>query len=574
MKSMKKTLALLLALVMALALAVPAFAADALTGSIEIKKSETVAVSGKTFNAYKVLDAAIVGGSDKVTNVSYTVPDSMKDFYAKRYSLTTGDALFDQKVAEKIAEETNMFDFATAVLAAAKAAHVEPGTATAGGGAASVTINNLPFGYYVVEDVGTAAPISALMLDTVGTVGITIKADRPDIDKKINGAKDTDPSANGLTETNNVAMGDKVPYVITSRVPKMTGYQKYFFVVNDTMSKGLTFNKDVAINVGGTLRDGNITGGTTLRSGTDFTVSQATLPDGSTTVKIVFNDFYSKFKNSADEPIYITYSATLNTQADVTVAGNPNTVNLVYSHNPNIVPKGVNEPNEEDKEKGVVGQTPDKIVKTFVTALEVTKQDEAGRTLTGAEFKLEGERLNTVLITGDNYVKSEEGTYYKLKDGSYTEIVPNEHTNAQYESTSQKYAKKTETTTVVKKEAVEYRGFVNNTGKLKFTGLAAGTYTLTELVAPNGYNMLREPITINIKCNLPETAAGNCSWTVNEPAVAAGNLITLEVVNTTGTELPDTGGIGTTIFYVAGGILMVGAAVLLITKKRMSGSSK
>ena len=175
MKKINRILAMLLILAMVLSLGITAMAAEAtLTGSITLNDAPNVSVSGKTFNAYKVLNATFVDGSNPEGGVAYTVPAEMADWYAARYGLTKTDADFGEQVAKKIAEveKDDMFTFAAAVLAAAKNAYGQhpTGTVTAGDGVNSVTINNLPFGYYVVEDVGAAAPISALMLDTVGGV--------------------------------------------------------------------------------------------------------------------------------------------------------------------------------------------------------------------------------------------------------------------------------------------------------------------------------------------------------------------------------------------------------------------
>ena len=92
------------------------------------------------------------------------------------------------------------------------------------------------------------------------------------------------------------------------------------------------------------------------------------------------------------------------------------------------------------------------------------------------------------------------------------------------------------------------------TGKATFEGLKAGTYYLEEVAAPTGYNLLADPIKVVI------SATGVSAYANQEAAVA----------NNTGVELPSTGGMGTTIFYTVGGILMAGAAILLITKKKMA----
>ena len=153
MKRTQKLVSLLLALVMVFALVATAFAAGE-TGSITIKPSTNVSVAGKTFNAYKILDVKsyTAGTEGAQGTVVYTVPDALKDFYKTRYKLNGNEGDFDAQVVGKINEESDRFAFAAAALAAAKAANIAPGTATADEGATSVTISELPLGYYVVED--------------------------------------------------------------------------------------------------------------------------------------------------------------------------------------------------------------------------------------------------------------------------------------------------------------------------------------------------------------------------------------------------------------------------------------
>ncbi len=108
-------------------------------------------------------------------------------------------------------------------------------------------------------------------------------------------------------------------------------------------------------------------------------------------------------------------------------------------------------------------------------------------------------------------------------------------------------------------------GFVSATikaGKVTIKGLDSGTYYLEETKAPAGYNVLAERVEVKIDhANLTATVEG-------DTYVSGG----VQVINKTGAELPSTGGIGTTIFYVVGGLLVVAAGVLLVTRKRMSKS--
>lgn len=561
MRKMKKLASLLLALVMVFALAAPAFAADE-TGSITINSSTNVSVAGKTFNAYKILDVKSYTAGENAT-VVYTVPAEMKNFYMNRYGLTGNEGDFDAQVVAKINEEGDLFAFAAAALAAAKAADITPGTATAEVEADSVTIDRLPLGYYVVEDAGTATPISALILDTTNPdVEATIKADKPSVDKKIDGDKDTDDGTTGDVEHNNAAVGDNVPYKVTSKVPDMTGYTKYYFVLNDTLSKGLTFNDDVAITIGGK----------TLVKGTDYTVAHTENDDGTTSVEIVFKNFI-QYKDQTGADITVTYSATVNEDAVIGVEGNPNEVTLTYSNDPNVKDDGDPENPDKPTPDSPVGETPKEETRTYVTDIELIKVDPQGNRLTGAEFKIEGTKLNTVLVRTDVYTEDENGAYWKLKDGSYTTDDPSAEgmDQSKYESTTTKYTKTVKTTTIEKTENVTYTGTVGNDGVLRFEGLSAGTYTITEIKAPDGYNLLKDPITVTIGFTVPEAPSTECTWTYTGTDIVNGtNTNHVTVINQSGSELPSTGGMGTTLFYIVGGILVLAAVVLLVTKKRMS----
>lgn len=586
MKAVKKILALLLTVaMMTMALGVTAFAdEDTPTGSITIKSTEKVSVAGKTFNAYKILDVEVKSGTLSTSYV-YTVPSELEAFYVEYFNtlykneegyteIAAGDANFDYEVTELIRDlnDDELSAFATAALAAAKEVKITPSTATAEAGATSVTISNLPLGYYVVEDAvvedaGTATPISALILDTTTpNAEIQIKADKPTVDKNIDGDKDTDDSTTGDVKYNTAAIGDKVPYKVTSAVPDMTGYTKYYFVMNDTLSKGLTFNKDVVITIGEK----------TLTANTDYTVTTTPNDDGTTSVKIVFKDFI-QYKDQVGAAITITYSATVNENAVIGTVGNENKVKITYSNDPNTTDEGEG---DEPTSDSPVGETPESETRTYVTDIELIKVDENGNRLTGAEFQIAGIKLNTVVVSTDVYTESDDGDYWKLKDGSYTTTEPTDDTSASYEDPNVKYTKTVKTEVVTKKEDVTYTGTVGADGVLRFEGLSAGEYTITEIKAPDGYNLLKDSITVTIKCTMPgETSTiTDCTWTYawtydgNDPdkVDTATNSNVLRVINQYGSELPETGGIGTTIFYVLGGILVVGAGVLLITKRRMN----
>lgn len=117
-------------------------------------------------------------------------------------------------------------------------------------------------------------------------------------------------------------------------------------------------------------------------------------------------------------------------------------------------------------------------------------------------------------------------------------------------------------------------GTVSAEGYVIFTGLNAGTYTLTETKTPAGYNTIA-PITFTISATQSGSSnveGGSITWSSDKDEIkldAANGVFDTTIVNEAGTLLPSTGGMGTTLFYVLGGVLVVGAVVLLITKKRM-----
>lgn len=153
------------------------------------------------------------------------------------------------------------------------------------------------------------------------------------------------------------------------------------------------------------------------------------------------------------------------------------------------------------------------------------------------------------------------------------------------------YVEKTITSKVQTSDTVTAKKFVDANGEVFFLGLNEGTYTVKETTTPAGYNSI-DDITITISATLPtevktgeETATWAGTYKIGDGKAADLAFTTIKlddedetevgaleftVVNAKGTTLPETGGIGTTIFYVVGGIMLVGAGVLLITKKRMS----
>ena len=198
--------------------------------------------------------------------------------------------------------------------------------------------------------------------------------------------------------------------------------------------------------------------------------------------------------------IIVTYNATLNKDAVIDGDGNTNEVKLSYGNQQNTVPSKVT---------------------TKSYQFDLVKVDgTTNKLLDGAEFELaDGEtKLSFVKDANGNYRVAAAG-----EDGATTTIT------------------------------------VKN-GKVNIYGLAGKTYTLTETKAPDGYNKLVTPETVDL------TSGSKAYATIENETYVDGGVV---VKNNAGTVLPSTGGMGTTLFYVIGGGLMVAAVVLLVTKKRM-----
>jgi LPXTG-motif cell wall-anchored protein len=323
------------------------------------------------------------------------------------------------------------------------------------------------------------------------------------------------------------------------------------------------------------------------------------------------------------------------------VEGNPNSLHIDFSNNPNFDYDGTQNPGKPglpDEGKDVpTGKTPEDTVRTYTTGLKLIKVDENGNTLTGAEFKIEGDNLVEILtVETVNYKEDANGEYWKLNDNTYTKTAPQTEdkmekktsrdsgyvktddtardgyitvggegyaiANAEelagtvtlyklieanadlYESTETKYA--IDTVTYTQKNAVTgqtYTKEVGADGTLILAGLGEGTYTITETKTPAGYNSLTGPITVEIKWTEPNTEDGgdlDCEWeaaytygsATGSLNMNAGGIFELEIENQSGSTLPSTGGMGTTLFYAFGGLLVAAAVVLLVTKKRMASA--
>lgn len=511
MKHIKKLASLLLVLVMVFALATTAFAEET-TYSITINNS----AKDHTYEAYQIFTGDLSG-----TTLSNIVWGSG---VSEAGQTALGDAAAK---AETLKTEADAKAFAKAVA---------PYLTTAAGSANTVTdgkyvISGLAAGYYLVKDqdgslTGDNDSYTEYIIQVVGNVTATPKSDVPEVQKKVKDINDsTDTTKTDWQDSADYDIGDSIPFQLKATLAdNVSSYTTYKVVFHDTLSKGLTYNNDAKVYIGGTETNG-------------FAVTATVNADGTTTLTVSCDDVKA-LDASNSSVITVEYTAKLNENAVLGSAGNPNEVYLEYSNNPNKSEKGNNE----------TGETPKDVVIVFTYKTIINKVDSENKPLTGAAFKLEK------LIKG--------------KDGD------------------------ADTWTTVKEFAVD-----ETTTSFTFSGLDDGQYKLTETKTPVGYNTI-DPIYFVIEATHGETADAPTLKTLNAYLTDAnGNKqtemkdgesvnidlgtvdltagsITTTVVNKSGSKLPSTGGIGTTIFYVLGGVLVLAAVVLLVTKKRMSGAEK
>ena len=391
-----------------------------------------------------------------------------------------------------------------------------------------------------------SAAYTDLILHVVGDVNVTAKEDVPSLDKVI-------IEDDSEVKSNAASIGDEVNYCIKTNIPNMTGYTKYFFVVEDKLGEGLTFNNDVKVYIDGTEA-----------ANSEYLVEKGT--DGK--FSVIFKNFISH-KSDAGKSIEIKYSATVNENAVITDAGNPNKAGLIFSNDPNVTPTGDSENGDKPGPNDITGKTPESTTKTYVTEIKIVKKDaDTNEILKGAKFAISGDSVNIVKVNSEIYEKASDGTYYMLKDGTFSKTVP----TAEQGDPNTKYKKVEKVSEVSDKTKVANSVYTDSNGEALFTGLGAGEYELTELEAPEHYNVLEEPVKLTITAKRDETDATKMTFDVGEVkgATVNGNTIIITIGNNKGFKLPGTGGMGTVIFYVVGGILVVLALILLVTRKRMN----
>ena len=568
MKAIKKILAILVVLCVVFSCGALAAIAAEPTGSITIQNpgNSNATVAGKTFKVYKIFDATTSGNN---TSYSWYKDGGNIPFYDFFYgangivgqNVENGNV---QGAVKYLAEKNsggNNFELSQVAeklhdyIVEKNIAYVEK--ITASDTATSVTVSDLSYGYYLVYDDtdlsgdGTSAVRSAVMLSNVNKDAvITLKANRPQILKQIK--KHNEEYGKGTS----VSIGDTVTFKITTVVPSHTLYTDYTYYVEDVMHDGLVLDVDsIKVYQNDIELEGDFTLTTTgLSEGVDFKVDFTAL----------MND---DDKYEIGDELTIIYDAKV-TNAIQAQKANQNTAKLTYSNDPTA-------PTSTGSVSDVANVYSYQFV--FTKFAEDTHGVLTNVRLAGAEFKLyrvvEGQEDQ--LITFTTIEKNHESTEEGGQATTYTQYVVAEGNTGSIDTL----------TTHNKGEATISLGHLNmggHLGDVSIFGLAEGTYKLVETKAPDGYVIADKPFEIKIEDQIGELGSvgtltvtgqydGEIGNIVNTNGIAESILtVWAEITNRPGSALPETGGIGTTLFTVLGVILMAGAVAFFISRKRNS----
>lgn len=362
-------------------------------------------------------------------------------------------------------------------------------------------------GYYLFKDTTTGISGNTYIAEVVGNVSIKAKNSHvPGFEKKLKDTNDTEGTTTDWQDVADHDIGDEIPFKLEGTVPAdYDAEYTSYYFAFHDEEEAGLTFNKDSVEV--YVDDTKITTGFEVKTSTN---------DGCS-FEVVFSNLKDIEAVHAGSVIRVEYTSTLNDKAVIGGDGNLNKARLEYSNNP-----------RDTKSKGMTVW--DNVV-VFTYQVVVNKYANSvgeNNKLKGAEFTLTK----------------------KLKDGTTKDIA------------------------VAKSQ---------DGVRFTFKGLDDGEYTLTETVTPEGYNTI-DPITFNVTANheitwdgtgnrdtLLKSLTGNKvtgEITFAENAKVNGSLVT-DIINKSGTVLPSTGGMGTTVFYVVGGGLMAVAVVLLVTKKRM-----
>lgn len=508
MKRVKRVLALLAAFALVLAMAVPAFADKA---TYEISTDQ----ANHTYEVYQIFKGDL--SERTLSNVKWG--ENSKN----RGEGVSADAAVDSTVLATIEGLKGKID---AEIWEGIEKYVDFKT-TPFAEVTSTTPASVPAGYYVIKDKdgsqdGKQDAYTNYIVQVAGNVKIKPKSSVPTVKKEVKDINDSTETALGEWQKDaDHDFNDQVCFRLTGTLPEnYATYTTYEYIFHDTMSKGLTFNP-ASVEI---YRGDEKTG--TKIEASNYTVSNQSGTDGETKITIKFANLKTAVNATSDDKITVVYEATLNENSVIGSKGNPNKVYLEFSNNPN---------------GNGTGETPEDTVTVFTYKVAANKVDGNGNKLAGAGFKLSkfDKEKNDWKLVGYQNVKLGDNGNPVVTDGHY------------------EVANATDTS-------------------FAWNRIDDGKYKLEEVVTPAGYNTI-DPVEFDVVADhanqtLTSLSGTKTTGTVGEYIFTSDNTegsLTTKIVNQSGTVLPSTGGMGTTVFYVVGGGLMAVAVVLLVTKKRM-----
>jgi fimbrial isopeptide formation D2 family protein/LPXTG-motif cell wall-anchored protein len=395
MKTIKRSIALVLAMILTLAMSVTVFAEG--EGA---KKTFTITVNeakaGHTYEAYQILKGDLSKSQTTLSNVDWGT-----GIKADKKTDLANDA---KTYVEKL---SGMQSNSSALKAEAQ--KIAQALSTTVAGSVSVTQDNakteitgLEPGYYLIKDKDSSLTgdeaYTEYILNIVADTTITPKTDVPSVEKKVKDTNDTTGDTTGWQDSADYDIGDVVPFQLTATLPvNVESYKSYFLKFDDTLSQGLDFNE----------------GTVTVKLGDKDVTSFFTTNYDAAGKKLTFtcdNILAEGFEAKNGDKVVVEYNATLNENAVIGSKGNPNKVKLEFSNNPNNGGEG-------DK-----GETPEDTVIVFTYKVVINKVNEKNEALDGAEFtlykKIKGEADKEIkaVISGD---KNDVFTFSGLDDGDY-----------------------------------------------------------------------------------------------------------------------------------------------------------
>ena len=477
--------------------------------------------------------AGVAGASTAMaagTNYDITVPSTDTHTYSV-YQVFTGDLSNDTLSNIKAGQNFNKNNTASKSAADA-AAEIAQGTyannteklaaitpyvdltGTAFGEVSANTALSAPAGYYLLKDKDAVTGDDAATLFIVqvnGPVTVNRKANKPTFEKKVKDVNDSTGDKSDWQDSADYDVNDEVPFQLTATLPTneadFAAYKTYKLVFHDQQSAGLTFNKDSVV-----VKYGDQTLGTdsyTLETpATDNDTFDITITDA----KTVKDADGSAITVATGGKFTVEYTSTLNENAVIGAAGNPNEASLEFSNNPNV------------GGEGNTGKTPTDKVIVFTYQLDINKTFNGG-------------------TPDDNDLP--EFTLYK------------------FDSATNDYTTNVGKVGITKTADGKYTA--------SFKRVDDGKYKLVETKTPAGFNTA-DPTLFDITAE-HDVESDNPQLTVLKINTTAGNTtagtVVADVVNQRGSNLPSTGGMGTVLLYVAGiAVFVLAGATLVMALRR------